>query len=178
MILHIHSDPSYLSENEAKIRAGGFFYMGSNSKTDKKLTNGAILMITKVLKRVMSSAAGAEIGAVFINSKEGAFLRTTLEELGEKQPPTPMETDNTTATGYSNGTIKQKRTKAMGMGFYWIKDRVKQGQFNVYLGPGFHNLEDYFTKHHSPAHLKRICNAYIHAYDLPINQKGILDSAL
>jgi hypothetical protein len=37
MILHIHSDASYLSENEAKSRAGGFFYMGSNNKTDKKL---------------------------------------------------------------------------------------------------------------------------------------------
>jgi hypothetical protein len=71
MILHIHSDASYLSENEAKSRAGGFFYMGSNNKTDKKLTNGAILIISKVLKHVMSSAAEAEIGAVFINAKEG-----------------------------------------------------------------------------------------------------------
>jgi hypothetical protein len=59
MILHIHSDASYLSENEAKSRAGGFFYMGSNAKTDKKLTNGAILIISKVLKHVMSSAAEA-----------------------------------------------------------------------------------------------------------------------
>jgi hypothetical protein len=132
MILHIHSDASYLSENEAKSRAGGFFNMGSNNKTDKKLTNGAVLIISKVLKHVMSSsAAEAEIGAVFINAKEGAVLRTTLEELGHPQPPTQMETDNTTATGYSNDTIKQKRTKAMVMRFYWIKDRVKQGQFNV-----------------------------------------------
>jgi hypothetical protein len=103
-------------------------------------------VLIKVLKHVMSSSAEAEIGAVFINAKEGAVLRTTLEELGHKQPPTPMETDNTTATGYSNGTIKQKRTKAMDMRFYWIKDRVKQGQFNVYWGPGFQNLADYFTK--------------------------------
>jgi hypothetical protein len=98
MILHIHSDASYLSENEAKIRAGGVFYMGSDKNTDKKLTNGAIFIISKVLKHVMSAAAEAEIGAVFINSKEGAVLRTTLEELGYKQPPTPMETDNSTAT--------------------------------------------------------------------------------
>jgi hypothetical protein len=76
MILHINSDPSYLSENEAKSRAGGFFYMGSNNKTNKKLTNGALLAIGKVLKHVMSSAAEAEIGAVFINAKEGAVLRT------------------------------------------------------------------------------------------------------
>jgi hypothetical protein len=88
-------------------------------------------IISKVLKHVMSSAAEAEIGAAFINAKEGAVLRTTLEELGHPQLPTPMETDNTTATGYSNGTIKQKHTKAMDMRFYWIKDRVRQGQFNV-----------------------------------------------
>jgi hypothetical protein len=118
MILYIHSDAYYLSEKEAKSRSGGFFYMGSSTKTDKKLTNGAILIISKVLKHVMSSAVEAEIGAVFINAKERAVLRTTLEELGHRQPPTPMETDNTTATGYSNGTIKQKCTKAMDMRFY------------------------------------------------------------
>jgi hypothetical protein len=126
--------------------------MGNTTKNDKKLTNGAILIVSKFLKYVMSSAAEAEIGAVFINAKEGAVLRPTLEELGHKQPPTPMETDNTTATGYSNGTIKKKRTKAMDMRFYWIKDRVKQGQFKIYWGPS----ADYFTKHHSPAHHKRI----------------------
>jgi hypothetical protein len=111
--------------------------MGNNNKNDKNLTNGEILIISKVLKHVMSSAAEAEIGAVFINSKERSVLRTTLEELGHRPPPTPMETDNTTTTGYSNGKIKQKRTKAMDMRFYWIKDRVKQGQFNMYWGPGF-----------------------------------------
>jgi hypothetical protein len=89
-----------------------------------------------------------------------------------------METDNNTATGYINGAIKQKRTKAMAMLFYWIKDRVKQGQFKIYWGPGFQNLADYFTKHHLPAHHKRIRYVYIHADERPINRKGIRDSAL
>jgi hypothetical protein len=35
MILYINSDASYLSENEAIIRAGGFFYMGNTTKNDK-----------------------------------------------------------------------------------------------------------------------------------------------
>jgi hypothetical protein len=178
MILHIHSDASYLSENEARSRAGGFFYMGRSTNTDKKLTNGAILIIIKVLKHVMSSATEGEIGAVFINAKEGAVLRTTLEELGHPQPPPPMDTYNSPATGYRNGTIKQKRTKEMDMLFYWIKDRVKQGEFNVYWGPGYHNLADYFTKHHSPAHHKRMREINIHADEQPINRKGIRDSAL
>jgi hypothetical protein len=106
MILYIHSDVSYLSESEAKSRAGGFFYMGNATKHDKNLTKGAVLIVSKVLKHIMSSAAEAEIGAVFINAKEGAVLRTALEELGHKQPPTPMKTYNTTATGYNNGTLK------------------------------------------------------------------------
>jgi hypothetical protein len=178
MILYIHSDASHLSERESKRRAGGFFYMVSIADTAKQLTNGFVLIISTVLKHVMSPAAEAELGAVFINTKEGAVLRTTLEEYGHPQPPTLMETDNTTATGYRNGTIKQKRTKAMDMHFCWIKDRAKQGQFNVYWGPGYQNLADYFTKHHSLAHHKRMREIYIHADEQPRNQKGIRDSAL
>jgi hypothetical protein len=101
-----------------------------------------------------------------------------LQELGHHQPPTPLETDNTTDTGYINVTIKQKRTKAMDMRFNWIKDRVKQGQFYVYWVPGYQHLADYFTKHHSPANHKIMREIYIHASEQPINRKGIRDSAL
>jgi hypothetical protein len=40
MILHIHSDASYLTENEAKSRAGGFFYMGATQKLTKTYQRG------------------------------------------------------------------------------------------------------------------------------------------
>jgi hypothetical protein len=90
MILYIHSDTSYISEREAKSREGGFFYIGNSADTAKTLTNGELLIISTVLKHVMSSAAEAEIGTVFINAKEGAVLRTTLEELGHPQPPPPL----------------------------------------------------------------------------------------
>jgi hypothetical protein len=168
MILHIHSDASYLSENEAKSRSGGVFYMGNTAKNEKKLTNRAVLIVSKVLKHVMSSAAEAEIGTVLINAKEGAVLRTTLEELGQKQPPTPLDTDNTTAKGYINGTIKQKCTKSMDMRFYWIKDRVKQGQFKIYWGPGFQNLADYFTQN---IIRRRITNEYETYTSTPTNDR-------
>jgi hypothetical protein len=148
------------------------------TQTPTKTNKRAILIISKVLKHIMSSEAEAEIGAVFINAKEGAVLRTTLLELGHTHPPIPMETDNTTATGYSNGIIKQKRTKAMDMRSYWIKDRVKQGKFNVYWSPGFQNLADHFTKYHSPVHHKIMREIYIHADEQPVNRKGIRDSAL
>jgi hypothetical protein len=40
MILHIYRDASYLSEKEATNRAGGFFYMGSRTKTEKTYKRG------------------------------------------------------------------------------------------------------------------------------------------
>jgi hypothetical protein len=39
------------------------FICEATQKTNHKLTNGAILIVSKVLKHVMSSAAKAEIGA-------------------------------------------------------------------------------------------------------------------
>ena len=105
-----------------------------------------------IIKAVMSSAAEAELGALFLNAKEGVYLRQILTEMGHPQPRTPLQTDNTTAEGVINNKIQPKQTKAMDMRFHWLRDREAQGQFRVYWRPGKMNLADYFTKHHPPAH--------------------------
>ena len=46
----------------------------------------------------------------------------------------------------------KKQSKAMDMRFYWIRDRVRQGQFLVYWKRGKTNQADYFTKHHPAKH--------------------------
>jgi hypothetical protein len=73
-------------------------------------------------------------------------------ELGHTQPATPLRTDNSTAYGILNETIKQKRSKSMDMKYYWLQDRVRQKQFDVYWRPGKENLGDYHTKHHPAQH--------------------------
>ncbi len=65
-----------------------------------------------------------------------------------------MKIDNSVANGIVNGTMKQKRSKAIDMRFYWLKDRQSQNQFKIELGKN--KLADYPTKHHSPAHHKRV----------------------
>jgi hypothetical protein len=95
MILAVHSDASYLSEPKAKSCAGGHFFLSENDKDPKD--NGALHVVAKIIKQVMSSAAEAELGGLFINAKTAVPIRTTLEELGHKQPPTPIQTDNSTA---------------------------------------------------------------------------------
>ena len=100
----------------------------------------------------MESAAEAEIGATYINGQEVVPIRTLLRELDHPQLATSMQVDNSTAVGFANDTIKQKRSKATGMRFYWIRDRTSRGQFLVYWQPDITNIDDYHTKHHSPAH--------------------------
>eukprot|EP00957_Ditylum_brightwellii_P189630 14434869-Ditylum_brightwellii.AAC.1 len=42
--------------------------------------------------------------------------------MGHLQPATIVITDNPTADGIVNGCVKQQRTRAMDMRFYWIKE--------------------------------------------------------
>jgi hypothetical protein len=65
--------------------------------------NGAVL--TQIIKAVMSSAAEAEIGALYINCREAIPACHTLEFLGHPQPPTPIQTNNTTALGVVNNNV-------------------------------------------------------------------------
>jgi hypothetical protein len=161
--LKIHSDASYLSEPKAKSRIGGYFFLSNNKHSQyTHLSNAPLLCQSTVLKHVVSSVAEAEYGAIYVNSKTGTVTRETLREIGHPQDAIELKTDNTTSDGIANKTVLQKSSKAIDMCYYWIQDRIEQGQFNVSWAPGDTHLGDYFTKHHSPAHHKRIRPFYIH----------------
>jgi hypothetical protein len=169
--LKIESDASYLSETKARSRAAGYHYLSDHPDDPNKppqpddppfTPNGPINVISNIMREVLSSASEAELAALFHNGKEGASERITLEELRHPQPPTPLVTDNSTVSGIANDTVKQKRSKAMDMRFYWIRDRVHQGQYHVYWRKGSTNKADYFKKHHPTKHHQRMRNQYLH----------------
>jgi hypothetical protein len=93
----------------------------------------------------MTSATEAELAVLYINAREAVYIRIILEEIGHKQPPTPMQTDNAMAEAVINGKIAPKRTKAMDMRFHWLRDRECQQQFKFYWRPGKPNHADYWT---------------------------------
>ena len=124
MVLAAHSDASYLSLCKARSRSGGHFYLSKDETYPEN--NGAVLTISQIIKSVMSSAAEAELGALYINFRKSIQTRQLLEELGHKQPPTPMQTDNSTALGVVNNNIQPKRTKSMDMIFHLLRCRERQ----------------------------------------------------
>jgi hypothetical protein len=178
MVLHIESDASYLSAPKARSRAAGYHFLSSRPRNPNAPPlpsdppppgNGAIHVHCQILREVVSSASEAELAALFHNGKEACPLRTCLEELGHPQPPTAIQTDNSTAAGIANDTVKQKRSKAIDMRFYWIRDRVRQGQFYIYWAEGRRNKADYFSKHHPASHHQQIRSVYIHSPSNPSN---------
>jgi hypothetical protein len=55
-------------------------------------------------------------------AREAVYIQIILEEMGHKQPPTPLQTDNAMAEGVVNGKVQSKQTKAMDMRFHWLQD--------------------------------------------------------
>ena len=150
MVLAAHSDASYLTEQQARSRAGAHIFLAEDDPIPRQ--NGPVLTLSQIIKYVMASAAEAELAALYNTAREMIPLRNALEEMGWKQPRSPIQTDNSTATGFIHDTIVQKRIKMIWMRLHWLRCRAAQGQFRFYWDKGVTNMADYHTKHHPPAY--------------------------
>ena len=150
MVLHVDSDAAYLVAPKARSRVAGYFHLSDHPNITKhpKL-NGAILVECKTLKHVVSSSAESEVAGIYHNAGMAIPIRHILKALNHPQPPTPLKTDNSTATGFVYDNIHQKRSKAWDMRYYWLRDRMTQQQFDIFWESGLFNHADYFTKHHA-----------------------------
>ena len=79
MSLVANSDAGCQGKPEARSRVGGHIYLSNN--VEISLNNGSIHNMTKIIKAAMSSAAEAELSALFINAREAVYLRNTLTEM-------------------------------------------------------------------------------------------------
>ncbi len=70
----------------------------------------------------MSSATEAELAGLYIMAQEAVYIRIIYEEMGHKQPPTPLQTNNSMAEAVINGKVQSNQMKAMDMQFHWLRD--------------------------------------------------------
>jgi hypothetical protein len=160
MILKSTTDAAYLVLPKARSRAAVHYHLGWNYNDN---VNGPVDVLCQTIKNVVSSAAEAETAGIYIGAKHACPMITALEEMGHPQPSTgsPLETDNSTAHGILNSKMRQKLSKSFDMRYWWIKDRITQGQFNLIWRAGKQNLADYFTKHHPPWHHRQMRYKYL-----------------
>jgi len=167
MVLWTHSNASYLTAPKGHLRAASNSFLSFWPITPPTATdpappgNGPIHVLCQTMRQVIFSAAEAELGALFLNAQNICPICTALEELGHRQPATPLQTDNNMASGILNDTVKQKRSKAMDMRFYWLCDCKCQGQFHIFWHPGNTNQANYFSKHHPASQHQVVCPTYL-----------------
>ena len=143
------------------------------------MTNAPLHVLCNTLKNVVSSAAEAETGGIFIAAQKACPMRVALAELGHPQPPhgTPVFNDNSTATGILNSSMRQKLSKAFDMRFYWVRDRIEQKEFQLFWRKGSTNMADYFTKHHPPWYHRQMRYKYLHRALLTSRVRGCVTSS-
>jgi hypothetical protein len=149
MVINVISDGSHLSQERTGSIAGCYHYHGDKSASHHAI-NGPILAVCSSISTVCGAASETEYASLYINDLHVYFERTVLEALGYKQPPTQMYADNMAAVGIANDVVKLRRSKAIYMDYYWIRDRVQQGVFKVIWSTEKDNVADYFTKLQSP----------------------------
>jgi len=113
MVLYNHTDASYLSEANARSRAAGVFWLSSHPDKLHGLTtplNGALHVLTGIMRNVLSLATEAETGSAFITAQTAVPLRQTLHEMGWPQPPTVITTDNSAGKFIARLGLWQVRT--------------------------------------------------------------------
>jgi hypothetical protein len=160
MILKITSDAAYLVQPKARSRAAIHFHLGW---LNSDRVNGDVDVLCQTIKSVVSSAAEAKTGGIYIGGKHACPMRAMLEELGHRQPTTgsPFDTDNNSAKGILNEKMRQKLSKSFDLRYWWMKDCIHQGQFDLNWSPGKFDLADYFTKHHPPWHHRKMRYKYL-----------------
>jgi hypothetical protein len=107
------------------------------------------------------------LGALFLNAQEAQVLRFILTELGHPQPPTPIHIDNTTTVGIVDNKIKQQKSQAIEMRYFWLLDGKTQQYFKSYYQPGLKNLGNYPSKHHTAAIYQHVKPYYVHMKNSP-----------
>ena len=166
MILKVEADSAYLILPKARSRAAAWLILDNEpTTTPSAMPNAPALVLCYTLRHVMSSAADAETGGLFLAAQKACPLRVTLlAELGHIQPAkgTPLYNDNSTATDILTGSMRQKFSRGFDMRFYWLRDRIEQQQFQLIWRKGKANMADYFTEHHPPYHHKLMRYKYLH----------------
>ncbi len=89
MRLAIFRNASYLSEPKARSRAGGNMFMAGDE--DIPINNRAVLNISQMIRAVTSSAAEAELGALFINAKKAVPCNAPLKKWDIHKLATPYK---------------------------------------------------------------------------------------
>jgi hypothetical protein len=136
MVLVVQSNASYLSKPKARSRVGGHFFMSSDIANPAD--NGAVLNIAQLIKAVMSLAAEAELGALYISACEAVPIHYSLQKWDisnhqrQPKPTTARHLEWSTAT---SNLGEQKPWICGFTGYFAVKPNDNSGSTGTLAKP-------------------------------------------
>ena len=162
MCLHVNSNAAHKVLPKARSRLAGHFFLSDHPDFKRTVTpNGPLLTKCKTIRTIVASAAEAETYGIFHNVQTALLIRFLLEQMGHRQSPTPLKTNNKIAEAFVQQEMRHKKSKSWNIILWWLKNRLVQKHFKIFWNSGTQNWADYFTKHFVPKYHQIFRQRYI-----------------
>lgn len=151
MKLMVHTDANYKTPYA---KSGGLHFLGRDNDPD--WVNGPIYTMSKIQPITTASVMESELIGFFMNGKAALPERQCLDAHGYPQTTTPFKGDNEACIAVASDTCLPKRSRYVDDKFFWVRDRVRRGDFSITWVSSEDNLADPFTKALSACIFKRL----------------------
>ena len=117
MQLAVHSDALYRSVSQARCWASWVHFISKgphnpeNPEDFVPTTDGILLVLCKIMRKIMASADEYKYGTIFVNYQTAVPIRTTLSGMGWKQGPTAIQVEISTAVGIATKEFCQQNKR-------------------------------------------------------------------
>jgi len=133
-----YCDADWGSDKDTRRSTTGYLFM---------LSGGSISWSSKLQPTVALSSTEAEYMAVSSAAQEAIFLRRLLDDLGFPQSgPTTIFEDNQGCIYLSENSGLQQRTKHIDLRYYFIRERIENGEVKLVYIRTDKQLADLLTK--------------------------------
>ena len=131
------TDSDWADSPEARKSRSGHFL---------KFANGAFSWLSRRQKTVALSSTEAEYMSLSDCSRQVAWIKMLLEEIGYKLGPLPICSDNQGAIFISSNPITERRSKHIDIRYHYVRELVEDKKVEVFYVSTDDNPADLFTK--------------------------------
>ena len=82
---------------------------------------------------MVAGSTEAETRALFHNAQITHPTWYLFQQMGHPQSPTHLKTDNKTVYAFALQEMRHKKSKAWDMCLWWLKDKIAEQNFKVFL---------------------------------------------
>jgi len=111
-----------------------------------KLADGVVSWQSRAQKTVAHSSTEAEYMAMSDCSRQVMWIQSLLRELGFSESRTPICGDNQGSIFIASNPVQEHRTKHIDIRYHYIRERVEEGDVELFFIPGTDNPADLLTK--------------------------------